>query len=67
MKNGKYALNYQHVCFEAPGCATPYVPSTFIPVWIHSVFLSGQKAELYAYFGLWNYTDFTDATRIGET
>lgn len=25
MKNGKYVLNYKHVCFEAPGCASPCV------------------------------------------
>lgn len=43
MKNGKYVLNYQHVCFEASGCASPYVSFTFILVL--SVFITGQKAE----------------------
>lgn len=42
VKNGKYVLNYQHVCFEAPGCASPYASFTFIPV---SVFITGQREK----------------------
>lgn len=43
MKNGKYVLNYQHVCFEAPRLCFP-----ICLIHIHprlSVFITGQKAE----------------------
>lgn len=42
MKNGKYVLNYQHVCYNASGCASPYVSFTFIL--LGAAFITGQKA-----------------------
>lgn len=36
MKNGKYVLNYQHVCYNASGCASPYVSLTFLLVGVLS-------------------------------
>lgn len=41
MKNGKYVLNYQHVCYDASGCASPICLAHIHPC--RSIFIRGGK------------------------